>query len=162
MIRLKRTTTKLADGTRVTRVKPNTDPLEWQIQAEAVRRLRALPGYGAEVQPGVTFTLAGDFNSARRSRQQATIAKATGIAAGEPDLRIYATNGRLLLIEMKGPKTPVSAEQKIRHPLLGWLGHQVHVVRGKTIEQGASDVVKLVKDWLGEAANDNGKQGKVA
>jgi hypothetical protein len=29
------------------------------------------------------------------------------------------------------------------------LGFQVEVVRGKTIEQGASDVVELVQEWLG-------------
>ncbi|UXN70917.1 VRR-NUC domain-containing protein [Devosia neptuniae] len=152
--RLARTTTRLANGTKVTKTKlVEAGPLEWEVQAEAVRRLRALPGYGDEAGPEVTFTLAGDFNSARRSPQQATIAKATGIAAGEPDLRIYAANGRLLLIELKGPKTPVSADQKKRHPLLASLGHPVHLVRGKTIEQGASDVVALVTEWL--AANNN-------
>jgi hypothetical protein len=154
--RLSRTTTTLANGTKVTKTKlVEAGPLEWEIQAEACRRLRQLPGYGDKPGPGVTFTFAGDFNSARRSRQQATIAKATGIAAGEPDLRIYATGGRLLLIEMKGPVTPVSKDQKVRHPLLASLGHPVTIVRGKTIEQGAADVVALVKEWLGEPANDN-------
>lgn len=156
--RLARTTRTLANGTKVTQTKlVEADPLEWEIQAEAVRRLRQLPGYGDKPEPGVTFTLAGDFNSARRSPQQATIAKATGIAAGEPDLRIYGTGGRLLLIELKGPNTPVSKDQRdVRHPLLASLGHPVTIVRGKTIEQGAADVVALVKEWLGEPANDNG------
>lgn len=147
--RISRSTTRLANGTSVVRTKlVEAGPLEWQIQAEAVRRCRQLPGYGDKAGPGVTFTLAGDFNSARRSPQQATIAKATGIAAGEPDIRFYGKGGQLLLIEMKGPKTPVSPEQKIRHPLLASLGHPVEVVRGKTIEQGAADVVALVEEWL--------------
>jgi hypothetical protein len=153
-LRLAKTTTRLANGTSVTKTKlVEAGPLEWQVQAEAVRRLRQLPGYGDAAGPGVAFTLAGDFNSARRSPQQATIAKATGIAAGEPDLRIYGAGGRLLLIELKGPKTPVSADQKKRHPLLASLGHPVCLVRGKTIEQGAADVVAVVQEWL--AANDN-------
>jgi hypothetical protein len=157
--RLARRTRTTANGTKVTTTKlVEAGPLEWQIQAEAVRRVRQLGGYGDELGRGVVFTLAGDFNSARRSPQQAVIAKATGIAAGEPDIRLYGRGGRLLLIEMKGPKTPISADQKKRHALLGKLGHPVAVVRGKTIDQGAADVVKLVQDWLAAApANDNGR-----
>ncbi len=160
--RISRSTTRLANGTRVTKTKlVEAGPLEWQIQAEAVRRCRQLPGYGDKAGPGVTFTLAGDFNSARRSPQQATIAKATGIAAGEEDIRFYAAGANLLLVEMKGPKTPVSDDQKNRHALHRHLGFRVEVVRGKTIEQGAADVVKLVQEWLAgllmptTVANDN-------
>jgi hypothetical protein len=131
-------------------IRPANDNIqEWEIQAEAVRRLKRLPGYGEVAGPGVTFTLAGDFNAARRSRQESVKARATGIAAGEPDLRLYGRGGKLLLIEMKGPKTPVSADQRKRHALHRSLGFQVEVVRGKTIEQGASDVVELVQEWLG-------------
>lgn len=139
------------NGTRVVRAANDNSIPEWKIQAEAVRRLRQLPGYGDEVGPGVTFTLAGDFNAARRSMQESVKAKATGIAAGEEDLRIYGQGGRLLLIEMKGPKTPVSKEQRKRHALHQALGFRVELVRGKTVEQGASDVVELVRGWLAEA-----------
>lgn len=157
--RLAKSTRKLSNGTRVvsTKVVPRTVQ-EWEIQAEAVRRCRALPGFGNEAAPGVTFTLAGDFNAGRRSPQESVKAKATGIVSGEQDLRFYATGGRVLLVEMKGPKTPVSPEQVKRHALHRHLGFQVEVVRGKTIEQGAADVVALVQDWLaGGAANDNGR-----
>src|SRR5690606_20731862 len=58
------------NGTRVVRAANDNSIPEWKIQAEAVRRLRQLPGYGDEAAPGVTFTLAGDFNAARRSRQE--------------------------------------------------------------------------------------------
>lgn len=150
-LRIRKTTTTTANGTRVTKTKLVPREIqEWEIQAEAVRRLRALPGYGDEAGPSVTFTLAGDFNAAKRSRQQATIAKATGIANGEPDLRVYGQHGRLLLIELKGPKTAVSKDQKRRHPLLRALGYRVELVRGMTIEQGAADVVALVLGWLAE------------
>lgn len=134
--------------------KPPAGPQEWEIQAEAIRRLKQLPGYGDEWAPGVTFTVAGDFNAGYRGPRQAVIAKATGITAGEEDIRVYGQGGRLLLIEMKGPKTPVSKEQKARHELHRQLGFRVEIVRGKTIEQGAADVVDLVRGWL--AANDNG------
>ena len=158
--RLARRTRTTANGTKVTTTKlVEAGPLEWQIQAEAVRRVRQLPGYGDEAAPGVTFTLAADFNAGRRSPQQAVIAKATGIAAGEEDLRIYAIGGQTLLIEVKGPKTPISADQHKRHALHRHLGYRVELVRGKTIEQGAADVAKLVQEWLASVvpANDNGR-----
>src|SRR5687767_6721271 len=86
--RLARRTTTLANGTSVVRAKlVEVGPLEWQVQAEAVRRCRALPGFGDEAGPGVTFTLAGDFNAGRRGMQESVKAKATGIVAGEEDIR---------------------------------------------------------------------------
>lgn len=162
--RLSRTTCTTANGTRITKTKlVEADPLEWEIQAEGVRRVKALPGFGDSAAPGVTFTLAADFNAGRRSRQQSTIAKATGIAAGEQDLRFYGQGGRMLLVEVKGPKTPISADQVKRHALHRALGFRVEVVRGKTIDQGASDLVALVQQWLDEApANDNQSWRKAA
>ena len=154
--RVSRRTETLPNGTKVVRRKlVVADDLEWTIQAEAVRRIRSLPGYGDEFAPGVTFTLAADFNAARRSPQESVKAKATGIAAGEPDLRLYLAGGRLRLIEFKGAKTPVNADQKKRHPLLQALGFEVVIVRAKTIEEGATAAVELVKAWLAGAANDN-------
>lgn len=156
--RLARTTTRLGNGTVVTKTKlVEAGPLEWQVQAEAVRRCRALPGFGDEAGPNVRFTLAGDFNAGRRGMQESVKAKATGIVAGEEDLRFYKMGGQAMLVEMKGPKTPVSKEQVKRHALHRHLGFRVEVVRGKTIEQGAADVVALVTEWLAEPANDNGE-----
>lgn len=136
-------------------------PQEWECQAEAVRRVRQLPGYGDEAAPGVTFTFAADFNAARRSSQESTKAKATGIKAGEQDLRFYAMGRHVLLLELKGPETPVSAEQKARHALHRHLGFRVEVIRCKTIEQGASDVVALVTDWLASVGAENGGRAAV-
>lgn len=153
--RLARSTRTTANGTKVTTTRVvEAGPLEWQIQAEAYRRVRQLPGYGDEAGPGVRFTCAADFNAGRRSPQQATIAKATGIKAGEEDMRFFASGARVLLVELKGPKTPVSEDQRKRHALHRHLGFRVEVVRGKTIDQGASDVVSLVRGWL-DAAYDN-------
>jgi hypothetical protein len=143
---------RLANKIRVRTAPPG--PQEWEIQAEAVRRCRQLPGYGDEWSPGVTFTLAGDFNAGRRGMREQVKAKATGLTKGEPDIRFYGLGGRLLLIELKGPKTPVSKEQTARHALLRGLGHRVEIVRGKTIEQGAADVVELVRGWLAESHDD--------
>lgn len=155
--RLRKTTTKLANGTRVTKTTLiQADPLEWECQAAAVRDLRQLPGYGDEAGPGVTWTFAADFNSARRSMNESVKAKATGIKAGEEDLRLYAMGGHALLLELKGPKTAVSADQKKRHALHRHLGFRVEVIRCKTIEQGAADVVALVQDWLASVGDSEG------
>ncbi|XKM40343.1 hypothetical protein A4U53_030915 [Rhizobium ruizarguesonis] len=100
-------TTKI-DGRRVrivtrvtatgTSVKVSAAPVEeWLLQAEAVRQLRAMPEYvddAKDVRHG-TFTLAGDFNAARRSMREQVKAKATGLTSGEHDLRLYIAGGQL-------------------------------------------------------------------
>jgi len=149
--RLARRTTTLANGTSVTKTKlVAAGPLEWECQAAIVRAVRQIPGYGDEAGPDVTFTFAADFNAGRRSMNESVKAKATGIKAGEEDLRFIAIGERTLLVELKGPKTPVSADQVKRHALHRHLGFRVEVVRCKTIEQGVADVVAMVSDWLSE------------
>lgn len=148
----KRTTIRrLANGTRVVMQAANDNLQEWECQAAAVREIKLLPGYGDEAAPGVTFTFAADFNAGRRSARQATLAKATGIKAGEEDLRFAGMGGRSLFIELKGPKTAVSADQRKRHALHRHLGFQVEIVRFKTIDQGVADILAIVKDWLAAA-----------
>lgn len=138
---------------------------EWVLQAAGVRALKAMPEYAsdaANAKPG-TFTLAGDFNAARRSMREQVKAKATGLAAGEHDLRVYlhpaGTAGGLLgLIEYKAAKTPVSADQRNRHALLAALGFDCQaVLRATTEDEAARLAVSAVRGWLaqGVAANDN-------
>ena len=45
--------------------------------------------------------VAGDMNQGRRSVASAGQAKATGMLAGEPDMRFYLDDGLLVLIELK-------------------------------------------------------------
>ena len=141
--RLARTTSTLANGTQVTRttIKPRAVQ-EWEIQAEAVRRLRALPEFNR------TFTLAGDMAAAKRSRQGAIIAKATGLTPGDPDLRLYLAGGRLCMIEFKAGKGRESTEQVDRIALLDTLGFTVVVVKAATADEGAARAVELVRGWL--------------
>lgn len=144
-------TTTLANGTKVTRTIPGDK--EWQMQAEAVRALRALPEFGR------LFTLAGDMNAARRGPAMAAIAKATGMAAGEPDLRVYIAGGRLGLIEFKTRTGRLSPAQRDRHAVLRRLGFtHLEVVKATTRHDAAERAVSLVRGWLAEqpeAANDN-------
>lgn len=144
-------TTTLKNGTKVTRTIPGDK--EWQMQAEAVRALRALPEFGR------LFALAGDMNAARRGPAMAAIAKATGMAAGEPDLRVYMAGGRLGLIELKTATGRLSPAQRDRHAVLGRLGFtRIVVVKATTRHDAAAQVVSVVRGWLveqQEAANDN-------
>jgi len=141
--RLAKTTTRLSNGTSVTRttIKPRAVQ-EWEIQAEAVRRLRAMPEFDRQ------FTLAGDMAAAKRSRQGSVIAKATGLVPGDPDLRIYLTGGRLCMIEFKAGKGRESTEQVDRIALLDTLGFTVEVVKAETADEGATRTVELVRKWL--------------
>jgi len=137
--------------------------LEWVLQAAAVRALKALPNYAkdadtlnANTKAGrPSFTLAADMNGDYRSGNAAVKAEATGIAAGDPDLRIYLPNGVLRLIEYKGKLGRLTDSQKERHPLLEALGHPVVTVKVSTEEEAVKQSVTLVKSWLLEVANDN-------
>lgn len=144
--RVRIVTTTSASGTKVT---VKAAPIEeWILQAAAVRALKALPEYADKPGNG-QFTLAGDFNAARRSMREQMKAKATGLAAGEHDIRIYIAGGQLGLIEMKAAKTPVSKDQKDRHALLAWLGFdRQSVLRATTEEDAARQAVELVRGWL--------------
>lgn len=133
---------------------------EWVLQAAGVRALRAMPEYvddAAAAKPG-TFTLAGDFNAARRSMREQVKAKATGLAAGEHDLRIYMatahSGGQLGLIEYKAAKTPISVEQRKRHALLAALGFaRQALLRAATEEDAARLAVETVRGWLSANAD---------
>jgi hypothetical protein len=143
-----KTTTNAAGETKVT--VREADVEEWVLQAAAIRALRAMPEYSLSAGKG-QFTLAGDFNSARRSPREQMKAKATGLMPGEHDIRIYIQGGQLGLIEMKAAKTPVSAEQKKRHALLSWMGFTRQAVLRATSEEEAEGlVVETVRGWLAE------------
>lgn len=144
--RVRIVTTTSTKGTSVT-VKP-APVEEWVLQSAQVRALRKLPEYGKR------FLLAGDQNAAKRGRKALTQALAAGMTAGEADLRIYGENGRLLLIENKVGKSPLTDSQRIRHPALAAVGHPVTVVRATTEEDAARQAVELVRDWIAENAQN--------
>lgn len=92
---------------------------EWQLQAAAVTALRRARDNGLPIR------VAGDMNAGRRSIRERGLAVATGLNPGEPDLRVYLPNGRLLLIEFKRPGGRLSKDQKDAHAELANLGHNV-------------------------------------
>lgn len=130
--------------------------LEIDLQAAAVRELKAMPEFVSradDVKPG-TFTLAADQNgSGIRGHNSAVKLKAAGMAAGEPDLRIYFFGGRLALMEFKGERGKLEDSQKERFPLLRALGFTVEIIAAKSEDESAAKAVAMVRGWL--AANDN-------
>lgn len=136
-------------------VKP-ADVLEIDLQAAAVRALKKLPGYVDDVRnvTAGSFALAADQNgSGFRGRNAAVKLKAAGMAAGEPDIRVYLFGGTLKLIEFKGAKGKLEASQENRFPMLRALGFEIAMVEATTEDEAASRAVALVRGWL--VANDD-------
>jgi hypothetical protein len=122
-------------------------PLEWELQAAQVRALRAMPEYGKR------FLLAGDQNAAKRGPRAQAEAIAAGLTPGEADVRIYLDGGRLRMFENKVGRASLTESQRVRHPALAKMGHDVTVLRATTREDAAAQAVALVRGWL--AANSN-------
>lgn len=140
-----------------TSVKVSAAPvLEIDLQIEAVKHLKRMPEYvtdAKDVRPG-TFALAADQNgSGFRGRNAAVKLKAAGMAAGEPDVRLYFAGGILRSIEMKGEEGSLTASQDKRFPLLRALGFEIAIVEATTPEEAAIRAVELVRGWLAEASN---------
>lgn len=119
-------------------------PEEWELQAEQIRRLRAMPEYGTR------FLVAGDQNAAKRGPKARAQAIAAGMTPGEPDVRVYLRGGRVGLIENKVGNAPLTESQKERHPALARLGHVVEVVRATTPEEASDKAEAIVRRWLAE------------
>ncbi|MAZ17902.1 MAG: oxidoreductase [Ahrensia sp.] len=128
------------------------DPLEWELQAAQVRRLRGMPEYGTQ------FLLAGDQNSAKRGPTAQAQAVAAGMTAGEADLRIYLRGGQVRHIENKVGNGRLQPVQVKRHGELEKLGHTVVVLRAVSEQEAADKAEACVREWLTEpvaADNDN-------
>jgi hypothetical protein len=155
--RVRLVTTTKAGKTTVT-VK-DAPVLEIDLQIEAVKHLKRMAEYvvdASQVRSG-TFTLAADQNgSGFRGRSAAVKLKAAGMAAGEPDVRLYFAGGVMRSIEMKGEEGGLTASQEKRFPLLRALGFEIEVVEATTPEEAAEKSVRTVRRWL--ADNDNAPQ----
>lgn len=130
-------------------------PLEWELQAAAVRRLRGMDEYGRR------FLLVGGMEAGRRGRNEAAKALATGLTAGHPDLTVFLLGGRCGFIEYKAANGRLSPEQTHRHAALRAIGHNVEVVKAVSEVECADATEALVRGWLA-ADNDNKKIGAFA
>ncbi|MCA0944507.1 hypothetical protein LCM08_06260 [Salipiger pacificus] len=119
----------------------NVDWNEGDLQTAIATTLRKLELAGAP------FTFAADQNGAsvHRTKAEASRAKAQGMRAGEPDMRLYFSEGRLTSIELKAKLTQVSDEQVRRHKELRALGHDVRLIRAVTPQDGVDEVLTIIR-----------------
>lgn len=82
----------------------------------------------------------GLLGSARRG----ALARLLGARKGWPDMVFLPPGGSALWVELKGPRTAVSPEQKELHETMIALGYRVAVVRSATGE----DAWKKIKSLL--------------
>ena len=118
-------------------------PLEWELQAAAVKRLRQIPG----------ILFAAGMESGKRGPKAQMQAVATGMATGHPDMTILLPAGRVFFIEYKASAGALSPVQAARHKAMRKLGHVVEVVKASTELECADETERLVRLHL--AANDN-------
>jgi len=111
---------------------------EYVLQMAVIQMARRLEGMG------FPLTVAGDQNAAQRTRASASIAKATGMTAGEPDVRVYLDGGRMLHVELKTATGRLSVSQKDRQARLRALGHEVVTVAGEHPLDVAREVSALL------------------
>lgn len=78
----------------------------------------------------------------KRTKRAAVAMKRAGAKKGHPDLEVYLSQGRVVLIELKC-KGSVQPAQKERHDVLRKLGHDVRVVKAQT-PGAAVDLVKSI------------------
>lgn len=116
---------------------------EWTLQAAAVKALRRARKMGWPIR------VAGDMNAARRSLGEIGRAKATGLNPGEPDLRVYMPDAKLLLIEYKRPGGATSGDQDDAHAELRGMGFDVVVLTPANDDDAETLTLALVADRLG-------------
>lgn len=115
---------------------------EWRLQAEACAGLDEM------LAAGLPFEYAASLEGAKRSRRQQQDASATGMKAGEPDLRIYLARARMFFIELKGKDGRLNAAQKLRFPVLRALGYVIHIVERATPAEMREAVCAIVRNEL--------------
>lgn len=141
--------TTSAKGKVTVKPAPHTED---ELQEAQVTALRRHPAFGKE------FTFAASLEAERRGPRARSKALRTGMMAGEPDLRIYTSHGRVLFVENKVGNARFQPTQEPRHALLRALGFTVHVIRATTPDEAVSAILAIVNAAL--AANDNNEEAQ--
>lgn len=96
---------------------PENSWQEWEIQSYIVQQARR-----------AGLFIEGDQNAAKRGFMAAARAKACGMMAGTPDLRVLKDNGKIVFIEVKKGKGKLSSAQKEWHSKAESLSHEVYTI----------------------------------
>ena len=122
---------------------------EWKLQAAACADL------DRRIADGAPFLFAGSLEGVKLNPYVAMMAKATGMKAGEPDLRLYFAHGRTVFAELKGENGKLNTDQKARIPILRALGFTVHVVFAASEDEMVARIAAIVErelQWPGGSA----------
>lgn len=118
---------------------------EWKLQAAIASRLDSLIALYEQHGPApFAYAAALEGVIGNLNRYQTQLATATGMKAGEPDLRLYFEAGRLVLVELKGENGRLNDAQKERIPLLRGLGFTVHVLFATTEDEAREAIGVIV------------------
>lgn len=124
---------------------------EWRLQAEQCAGLDQL----LDAAPHA-FAYAASMEAGRRSRAERTMAKASGLRAGEPDIRLYFPGARLAFVENKAADGRLTKSQRERIPALAALGFPVHVIAAAEPQEARTAILALVAAYLaGDAPEPN-------
>lgn len=116
---------------------------EWRLQHAAIKAL-----FHAK-KDGLPIRWAASMNAGKRSPRDRLIAKATGLAPGEPDLSIYLPGARLLQIEYKTTDGVLSDDQIDAHAEIVSLGFDPVVVLAPANEnEAAEQTLAIVRKLL--------------
>ena len=91
------------------------------------------------------FTFAHDMNAGRRSPQAGARLKLQGMRAGEPDMRFYLPNGKLVLAEYKTARGRLSSKQEDRINQLRYYGFVVAVIKAATPNDAVEQTRTLLR-----------------
>lgn len=100
--------------------------LEEDMQQAIIMRMKQRGDYGYK------FRIVGDMNAGKRNKTTGARLKATGMQAGEPDMRIYVKYGRIVFVELKRLGNKASAAQSYWHEILQGLGFDVWIITADT------------------------------
>ncbi len=121
--------------------------LEWKLQEAQVNWMKRHPLYVKG------FAFAASMEAGKRGAVAQREAIATGMMAGEPDLRIYiggASGGppRVFFVENKGKDGRLHKEQSDRHEELRALGFPVHVIKATDTAEAVEEFAILLEKYL--------------
>lgn len=117
---------------------------EWKLQEGVCIALEA----ELRARPGA-FAYSAGMEGVRLTAGQRVKAKATGMQAGEPDLRFYFPGGRLVLVELKADGGRLNPAQKDRHAVMQALGFIVHTVKATSVAEASRLVLAIVRAEMG-------------
>jgi hypothetical protein len=92
---------------------------------------------------GILF--AADQNAGKRSKRDGARRKALGMAAGEPDLRLYLDDGRIVFVEVKTARGRMSGAQIERRKALDALGYETHVLQALTPAEAVDKITTILE-----------------